>query len=215
MHWGRGNGDHCGWDDRHACHPGPLDLCPLFDEEFIGEDGGAACAHVTTASCPDRVDTWVSSIVFDFAIAVTSDCRFGQWAPPLLSNDDVVNYLNDLTAFTLQFMGCPADTTTTPLTFGLIPSALDGDRFTTADLLALSEAYTQAVSQALSDNGSPPLTAAQLDQIEAKLLRLARHVPKTVPSRHFTFSTCDADASDQGGVESLPIDGVVDCDPHR
>lgn len=183
---------HHGRDDGH-CHHRPLDLCPLFDNEFIGEDGGASCAHVTTDTCPDRVDTWDSVIVFDFAIAITSDCRFGQWAPPLLSDTDVADYLNDLLAFTLQFFGCPAEGTTDKLAFGLIPAALDGHRFTTADLKALSDAYSAAVAQALSDFGLPPLTDRQAREIDAKLDRLAQHVPGQVRSRRFDFSTCSPD----------------------
>jgi hypothetical protein len=203
---------HCWWDDVQACHPAPVGLCPLLDSEFIGQDGGAACAHVTTSACPDRVDTWVSAIVFDFAIAVTNDCRFGEWAPPLLTDADVATYLNDLNAFTLQFMGCPAEGTTTPLSFGLIPSALDGNQFTTADLAALANTYIQAITQAVSDNGSPPLSSDELDAIHAKLIRLARHVPNTVPSGAFTFSTCVLDGSAQSGASGLPVDGVLDCD---
>jgi hypothetical protein len=210
-HRGPGCGDHGGWDGAF-CHPKPLDLCPLFDNEVIGEDGGASCARVTAPTCPDRVDTWDGEIVFDFASAVTSDCRFGEWAPPLLNDTDVINYLNDLSAFTLQFMGCPTEGTDTPLTFALIPSSLAGHPFTTADLEALAEAYTAAVSQSLADFGAAPLPAGELNEIHAKLLRLALHVPHTALSGHFTFSTCAPDAGDQGGVDSIPFDGIVDCD---
>src|SRR5689334_2334350 len=55
--------------DDHGCRPKSLDLCPTFDSDFIGVDAGASCAHITTPECPDRVDTWDSTIVFDFAIA--------------------------------------------------------------------------------------------------------------------------------------------------
>ncbi len=192
--WHHGPAKHHGLDDGRQCRPRPFDFCPMLDEEFIGEDGGASCVHVTTDACPDRVDTWDSAIVFDFAIAVTSDCRFGQWAPPLLSNEDVVDYLNDLSAFTLQLMGCPAEGTTGPLTFGLIPAALDADRFTSADLKALVDLYSAAVAQSFSDFGLPPLTARQAQDLEAKLTRLAHHVPHQVLSHKFTFGTCAADA---------------------
>jgi hypothetical protein len=189
--WHRHAGRHHGRDDGRKCHPGPLTLCPLFDSDFLGVDAGGSCAHVTTADCPDRIDTWDSAIVFDFAIAVTSDCRFGQWAPPLLSDDDVVNYLNDLVAFTLQLSGCPLEGTDTPLTFDLIPSALDGHKFTTADLDALADVYSAAVAQALSDNGSPALTTRQAKELDEKLHKLARRVPNQVHSRKYTFSTCE------------------------
>jgi hypothetical protein len=198
--------NHGGWDDPNSCHPAPLAICPLFDADFIGVDAGAGCAHVTTPACPDRVDTWDNAIVFDFAIAITSDCRFGQWAPPLLTDTDVANYLNDLLAFTLQFFGCPEQGTTGRLTYGLIPSALQSHAFTTADLDALADAYGAAVAQALSDNGSPPLSAAQTKSLDAKLTRLAHRVPGRVKSNAFTFSTCAADAG------PAPIDTVSEAE---
>lgn len=192
--WVHARGHGGGRDDGRSCRPAPLDLCPYLDEQFIGVDGGAACAHVTTDSCPDRIDTCDFSIVIDFAMAITNDCRFGQWAPPLLTSSDVADYLNDLTAFTLAFYGCPVEGTTGPLTFGLIPAALAGDTVTTADLAALSDLYVGALQQSLSDNGSHPLTPEQVAQIRGKLARLARHVPNTKHSRTFTFSTCADDA---------------------
>jgi hypothetical protein len=201
--------NHGGWDDERRCHPGPLALCPLLDTDFIGVDAGPSCANVTTTDCPDRVDTWDDAIVFDFAVALSADCRFGQWAPPLLTDTDVTNYLNDLLAFTLQLFGCPLDGTTTRLTFGLIPSALQGHKFTTADLDALSDTYAAAVEQALSDNGSPALTTEQAKSLDLKLGRLARRVPHTVRSRHFTFSTCAAGSPD--GNAPADDDGDVDC----
>jgi len=208
-HQACGVGSRSEFDDGIGCRPGPLDLCPLFDSEFIGVDGGAACAHVTTDTCPDRVDTWDISIVLNFAISVSGDCRFGQWAPPLLTASDVATYLNDLLAFTLQFFGCPEEPGTTgPLTFGLIPAALAGDRFTTADLDALSDAYFAAVQQALADNGSPPLTNEQAFLVQSKLHRLARRVPNTAVSPQFNFSTCAADA---GAPAPVPFADDVTC----
>jgi hypothetical protein len=211
--WNRHVGENHGrWDDERRCHPQPLALCPLFDSGFLGVDGGPACANVTTPACPDRVDTWDFAIVLDFALAVTADCRFGQWAPPLLTNADVANYLNDLLAFTLQFFGCPAEGTTGKLTFGLIPSALQGHKFTTADLDALSDAYSAAVVQALSDFGAPPLTADQARDIDAKLSRLSRRVPEQVRSHRFTFSTCPAGTVTPDADSTRDDDdGDVDC----
>jgi hypothetical protein len=156
------------------------------------------------------VDTWDNSIVFDFAVALTGDCRFGQWAPPLLSDTDVVNYLNDLLAFTLQFFDCPLEGTTGKLTFGLIPSALQSRTFTTADLDALVDTYVAAVTQALSDQGAPALSADQTRAINTKLMRLAHHVPGTVRSNNFTFSTC-APGTSTPDPDSTPDDDDNDC----
>lgn len=189
-----GNGSHKQFDDGNGCRPGPFDLCPYFDSQFIGEDGGAVCAHQTLDTCPDRVDFWANPITIQFVIAASGDCRFGGW-DALLTASDVATYLNDLIAFTLQFFGCPVEPGTTgPLTYGLIPVALAGQEFTTADLDVLSDEYLGAVQSALADNGSPPLTNEQVFEITAKLSRLAHRVPTRVRSNDFNFSTCAPDA---------------------
>jgi hypothetical protein len=204
-HVGHHHGD---WDDARICHPAPLNLCNFFDDEFLGEDGGAACANVTTDSCPDRVDTWDELFVIEFATAL--DCRFGKWAPPTLTASDVADYLNDLLAFTLQFFGCPIEGTTTKLTFGLIPAPLAGDKFTTADLDALSDMYVAAVQQGLSDSGLPALTDAQLRDMNLKLNRLAHRVPRVRHSNKLTFSNCPAGTPDPD-VPDMD-DDRTDCD---
>ncbi len=130
-------------------------------------------------------------MVIDFAIAATSDCRFGAWSTGLLTGTDVTNYLNELTVFTLYFFGCPATgTVTAPLADGLIPPALQGHSFTTADLAALSQDYLAAIEQSLADNGSPALTTAQVTAINAQLAAVAARVPNVTSSNSLTFSTC-------------------------
>jgi hypothetical protein len=161
---------------------------------------------VTTSDCPDRVDTWDNLFVIDFAIAITNDCRFGQWGPGLLTDTDVVNWLNDLLAFTLKFMGCPAEGVTTQLAYALIPSALAGDRFTTADLNALSDTYVAAVQQGLSDSGLPPLSDQLIRDMHIKLDRLASRVPNVKHSRNFTFSTCTDGGDDTGSDRQADFD---------
>jgi hypothetical protein len=174
------------------CPIAPLAMCPQLDLAFIGESLGSACDLVSTPDCAfTRAETWDNTIVIDFATAISNDCRFGQWSTGLLTEEDVVDYLNDLLGFTLYFYGCPATGTVTgPLDFGLIPAALASRTFTTADLAALSAAWSAAIAQALSDNGSPPLSAAQVNAINAQLAFLASRVPGTVNSPKFTFSTC-------------------------
>lgn len=173
------------------CPPAPLTFCPMLNTEFTGQSGGAACATVTTTNCPDAVGTWGTTILSDFAIAITNDCRFGQWSNGLLTQDDVSIYLADLTNFTLYFMGCPfIGTNAGPLSYALIPRKLQSRVFTTADLNALSATYAAAIAQALSDNGSPPLTASQSSAVNATLAFLQTTVPGTVNSPNFTFSTC-------------------------
>jgi hypothetical protein len=173
-----------------SCPPAPLALCPELDTDFIGVNGGAACATVTTPSCPDAVGTWDNTIVLDFAIALTSDCRFGRLAT-LLSADDVTNYLNSLLGFGLQFFGCPfIGTLTGPLTDGLIPAPLQSHAFSTADLSAMDAIFAAAVAQAFSDSGLPPLSASETNAINAQLAFLASKVPGTVNSPNLTLSTC-------------------------
>jgi hypothetical protein len=174
------------------CPIAPLALCPLMDLNFLGESQGSACDLVSSPDCTvNRVDTWSNTFTLDYAIAVSGDCRFGQWAS-LLNSSDVATWLNDLLAFNLYFFGCPATgTVTAPLSFsGLIPEALASRTFTTADLGALSATFSAAIAQGLSDNGSPPLTAAQAASVNAQLAALAAAYPNKVTSSTFTFSTC-------------------------
>lgn len=174
------------------CPIAPLALCPQLDQEFLGASEPASCNTVSTPDCAiDRVDSWDNLSVIDFATAVTNDCRFGTWSTGLLSSSDVTNYLNDLLAYTLYFFGCPATGTVTgPLSDGLIPAALQGHSFTTADLAALSQLYAAAVEQALADSGLPALSQAQQSAITAQLAAVAARVPNVVSSSSYTFSTC-------------------------
>jgi hypothetical protein len=174
------------------CPIAPLALCPLFDQELIGESLGSACDLVSSPDCAnDRVDTWANAFTLNYAIAVSNDCRFGKWNGLLTPSDGAI-WLNDLLGFSLYFSGCPAvGTVTGPLSFGgLIPAVLQSRTFTTADLGALSAAYSAAIAQALSDAGAPPLTAAQTASINAQLAFLAARFPGVVNSPNFTFSNC-------------------------
>jgi hypothetical protein len=178
-----------------GCPPAALAMCSELNTLFTGQSGGPACASVTTTNCPDVTGTWDFAITLDAVNTVFADCRFGQWFGGLLSNDDLNNWFSQVTLFTMQFFGCPfVGTLTGPLSFAMIPAPLQSRVFTTADLSALSAAYAAAIAQAISDNGSPPLTAAQTSAINAQLAFLASKVPGTVTSSHFTFSTCAADA---------------------
>jgi hypothetical protein len=167
-------------------------ICNSFDDDVFGADNGAVCAHATGPTCPDRADTWDNLIVIDYLTALTADCRFGHWSDgTVLSNTDILNYLNSLIGYTLTFLGCPVpDSGISPLSYGLVPAPLASHTFTTADLHALSTLYAGGISQMLSDIGAPPLTPAQTLAIKAKLALLELTVKKIVPSTKFTFSTC-------------------------
>jgi hypothetical protein len=175
------------------CPPAPLTMCSLLNTEFTGQSGGSSCATSTTTSCPDAVGTWGSSMVIDFLTSIGSDCRFGSEFNGFTITD-LLQYINDLTNFTLYFFGCPfVGTNAGPLSFALIPQKLQSHAFTTADLNALSALYVSAIAQALSDNGSPALTSAQSTAINATLAYLQTNVSGTVNSSSFSFSTCSAD----------------------
>jgi hypothetical protein len=173
------------------CPIAPLALCPLLDLNFLGESQGSACDLVSSPDCTEnRVDTWSNAIALDYALGAANDCHFGGWAG-LLTGGDVADWLNGLLAFNLYFFGCPATGTVTgPLAFQLVPPALASHTWTTADLNLLSTFYSAGVAQALSDNGSPPLTAAQAAAVNAQLAALVAAFPNKVTSSNFTFSTC-------------------------
>jgi hypothetical protein len=173
-----------------GCPPAPLALCPTFDTDF-GESESPACATITTNDCSDRIFNWVETVVFDFAIATSADCRFGQWVPPLFPVDASTDYLNELVTFTLQFFGCAFQgTLTAPIMDGLVPAFFAGHTFTTADLNALTSLYVGAIAQSLSDASLPPLSGAQRSAIDAQLAYAQTKVAHVVPSSSYTFTTC-------------------------
>ena len=175
------------------CPIAPLALCPTLDSGF-GFSEPTSCNLVSDPNCAfDRASSWDSSILFDFANAIFTDCRFGQWftGPNALTPSDITTYINDQLTFNLYFFGCPATGTEAgPLTFQLIPGVFAGRTFTTADVAALSTAYAAAIAQALSDAGAPALTQAQTTAINNQLSFLAGRVPHLVTSTTFSASTC-------------------------
>jgi hypothetical protein len=176
------------------CPPAPLALCSQFDTDFQVTSLGDVCLPtVTTNDCGDRFTTWQFNMLIDLAFENGTDCRFGQFAPPLFSSLDVSRYINQVNEFMVSFFGCPfVGTQIGPLTDGLVPAFLldRGVHFTTADLQALSDDFVAAIVQTLSDNGSPPLSSAQLSAIQGQLAYLASNVPGQINSSKFTFSTC-------------------------
>lgn len=174
------------------CPVAPLALCPQLDQTFNGTGEGSQCDIVSTPDCAfDRSFSWAGEIVIDFATILTNDCRFGTWSTGVLTEQNVIDYLNALTPFALYFFGCPATGTVIgPLAQGLIPPALQGHAFTTADLAALSADYVAGIQQALVDFGAPPLTSAESSAINAQLSALNARVPNVTTSSSYTFSNC-------------------------
>lgn len=179
-----------------TCPPPPLTLCPLLDTDF-GLSEPSSCNNVSTPTCAnDRGFTWDFSIPNDFLLIVAnSDCRFGQWSLPPIENNftdaTLTQWQTALSTFTLQLFGCALQANLVgPLPFSLIPPVLASLPFTTADLAALQADYIAGIEQALSDNGSPALTAAELAAINAQIASAASRVPNVTNSSTLNFSTC-------------------------
>jgi hypothetical protein len=178
-----------------TCPPAPLALCPLFDTDF-GFSEGSSCTNVSTPACAgDRVFSWAGTIANDYLNINFEDCRFGQWNNPPIVNDftdvSIIQWDTALNAFALQLFGCALQGNLTgPLPYPLIPPVLASLPFTTADLAALSSECVAAIAQTLSDNGSPPLTAAQTTAIGAQLASAASRVHGVTNSTKLTYSTC-------------------------
>jgi hypothetical protein len=183
-----------------GCPPPPLALCPAYDTLF-GFSDPATCNAVTTLqpNCSfDRLSSgpqgWGQTIPNDYGNINFVDCRFGQWnnEPDLdLFTVTVLDqWFEALDLFTLRLFGCPlVGTVDGPLPFALIPP-LPSLKYTTADLQALSEEYIAGINQALSDNGSPALTAEQTAAFSAQLAYAASQVPGVKRSSTLTYSTC-------------------------
>ena len=176
------------------CPPAPLALCPLFDTDFQLSSYGDVCvSNITTNNCVDRFNTWEFNMENDTGFLNGTDCRFGQFAPPLFNSVTAGQTIVQLNNFILYLLGCPyVGTQIGPLSDGLVPSFLlaDGYHFTTADLQALSDDLVAGIQQTLSDNGSAALTSAQLSAIQSQLAYLQTTVPGQIKSSSYTFSTC-------------------------
>ncbi len=173
----------------------PLDLCPTFDALF-GLTEPASCSFSSSLPCAfDREESWVGFIEGDWFGVNVDDCRFGQWnSPPIVNLFTALGLTQDSYAilmFGFQLFGCPAaGNAAGPLPFPFVLTDLQSLSFTTADLAALSDDYVQAIREALSDNGSPPLTACQIAAFRAQLASAASRVPGITASSTLSFSTC-------------------------
>jgi hypothetical protein len=176
------------------CPPAPLALCSLLDTDFqLASFGDVCLASITTNSCLDRFNVWEFNVENDTGFVNSTDCRFGQFAPPLFNSQTGGQYIVQLNNFILYFLGCPyVGAQIGPLNDGLVPAFLlaQGVHFTTADLQGLSDDFVAGISQSLSDNGSPPLSSAQLSAIQSQLAYLATLVPGQTKSSKLSFSTC-------------------------
>ncbi|HVV48107.1 MAG TPA: carboxypeptidase regulatory-like domain-containing protein [Polyangia bacterium] len=178
-----------------ACPPAPLALCPTLDADF-GFSEPATCDAVTSGDCTfDRELGWVGAVTNDFLNINDVDCRFGVWDNPPIIDDftsvTVIQWETALNTFALQLFGCALQGNLVgPLGFPMIPPVLASLHFTTADLAALQDEYVQGIQQALSDQGAPPLTTAQLAAINTQLGAAAARVPGVTRSSTLTYSTC-------------------------
>lgn len=214
--------------------------CPFLDSDWaiLPDAGESICATQTppNGTCPDRADGWANpgpGIAGDFLNLLYADCRVEAMGDsPVLTADDVNNYWNQTEYFTLAFFGCPNPTQSAgPFGgFGLIPAPLLGHAFTTADVALLEQMYVESVVQALSDNGSPPLTATQMTELQAALDTWGASVGATSSSvySYADPATCAPDGgpvvdagsagpSDAGhdGESDAARDGESDAAPDR
>lgn len=181
-----------------GCPPAPLTLCPTFDTLFQLTEPSTCATSSSVACAGDRFATWDGIIENDWFNINAADCRFGAWnVPPIVGMFTVTGFFQQDLAFRLfmlQLFGCAeAGNLDGPLGFPLIPPDLAKLQFTTADLTALQQELVAAIVQALSDNGSPPLTAAQLTAINAQLASATKRVTGVTSSSTLNFSTCSAD----------------------
>jgi hypothetical protein len=139
-----------------------------------------------------------------------NDCRVNAiGGPPVLNATDVLDYQNQLTAWTLAFFGCPepgADLG--PFSgFGLIPKPLSGHAFTTADAQLLEDLFVASIDQALSDTGASMLTVDQTTQVRASLASWATALGPTVSSA-YSYADPTSCALDGGAVNDMSADGA-------
>ncbi|MDP9036923.1 MAG: hypothetical protein M3O50_19160 [Myxococcota bacterium] len=191
-----------------------LQMCGALDSDWAIASDAAACEISSPPECPDRPANWAGAIAMNFAVALSSDCRISQMASPTsLTASQSDDYANGLLTFTLDFFGCPQPGNDAGgVTFGLVPAPLWSQVFTTSDLQILSELYSAAVVQALSDQAAPPLTTPQTDAINARLQAMAASVPGTVTSSALTYDTCapDAGSGGDGGTADSAADSGTD-----
>jgi hypothetical protein len=180
--------------------PSSLHMCAMFDTDWGVGPTSNQCLDTTTGACPDRVGSWGFDVVVAFSTVLSADCRLADmFNAQGFSAED---YGNELSAWTLQFFGCPdSDLSSGPLKFGLLPSALATHVFTTADLKALSDLYVDALNEAranpiasLAENPPAPLTSEQIANIRANLAALAAATPGIQTSNVYSFGACAADA---------------------
>ncbi len=178
-----------------SCPPAPLHLCPAFDALFALTEPASCAASSSPACAFDRESAWDGAIQNDWFNINIADCRFGQWNDsPIVDLFTALGLDQDAEAidvFGLQLFGCGlAGNIVGPLSFPFILTDLRSLSFTTADLAALSDEYVEAISQALSDNGSPPLTTTQIAELNAQLASAASRATGITSSSTLSFSTC-------------------------
>jgi hypothetical protein len=204
----------------------PLDLCLVLDADAafdIATIAGTATPPVP-ASTDDRVGSWVNSITLNIPQGGTgyvpnliqNDCRTNGIVslfkePDGAGNDTALAaFSNQIAAVVLQFMGCGQADAGAATFADLVPPAANGHVFTTADLAALTDIFTDSIIQGASyewfvsyaNNGTPPLpeplTSDQVDAIKAHVAALAP-MPGVLNSTRLTFSTC---TTGDGGADA-------------
>jgi hypothetical protein len=159
-------------------------------------------------------DGALGTVPLTFGEALTSDCEMYGLQSTLNADAGygVGEYLDQVAAFTLQFLGCGFPEAGALSFTGLMPATALNQVWTQADLDRLAAMYSNAVVEAASygwaatyfNNGAPPsdvpLTDDQVSAINAQLAALeaqaiAGHAfVYDDNTTKFNFSTCTVDA---------------------
>jgi hypothetical protein len=133
----------------------------------------------------------------DYATTAPNDCRVGKLFV-LGSSDAVAAYLNTLTDWVQQLVGCPVVSDAGPLAYEpLIPQTVSADhQFTTSDLDLLSGSVVSTLDylvagQVMGNGSGELLTVDQLNSLYAELEYLQGQLsPTPVDSTQYTESNC-------------------------
>ncbi len=214
------SGDAAAPDADGAASPGQLQLCALWDTDFQLSESDASASQATY----DRTQWWGYAIGLNFTFDLTNDCLISAMFNDV-ANMDPFMYSNEITTFTIPFMGCAGSSDAGAQTYGpiTVDSMLAEHVFSTADIALLSAHYVTAVTETLQCGGPcppndgtlgpandtpnfptmPALTEEQLSGIQAKINALGATFSNKVTSSTYTYNSCPADAGldapDDGG----------------
>jgi len=181
--------------------PAPA-LCSTYDDAWLnyaGDSPPPPDASVADAVF-DRLYTWAGDVGSNgFYTAVSQDCRLANFFSSIPSQDDRISYGNNLSGWLEMLVGCPdlGPLDGGPIGYSIIPDALAGHTFTTADLDLLSSLMVNALDTSLQSYGGPALTSDERAAITALLAYYQKTVSNQDVSDVYSLASCP-DAGDSG-----------------